>query len=162
MGRLSKAKIDQIHKLRRKGYLQKEVAEKVGVNVKTVKTYDPLRGTSRSGAKPTHELGRYKSPTSLLSDIRSLADWVSLLFLYTIDPDHVPCPRCLFSTQLSPEEKSGTVEMNVLENDDYECPECGYILTSPPKLSRRLLIGEVREELIRDGYLPDTGETRVE
>ena len=162
MGRLSKAKIDQIHKLRKKGYLQTEVAEKVGVNVKTVKTYDPLRGTSRSGAKPTHELGRHTSHTSLLSDVRSLADWVSLLFLYTIDPDRVPCPRCLLQMRLSQEEESRVVDMDMLEDGNYECPECGYILTSPPRLALRLLVGEAREELIRDGYLPDTGETRVE
>ena len=41
MGRLSKVKIDRIQKLRKKGYLQKEVAEMLGVNVKTVRTYDP-------------------------------------------------------------------------------------------------------------------------
>ena len=42
MGRLTKAKIDEIAKLREKGYTQKEVAQRVGVHVRTVRNYDPL------------------------------------------------------------------------------------------------------------------------
>jgi predicted transcriptional regulator len=43
MGRLTKAKIDEITKLREQNYTQKEIAEKVGVNLRTVRKYDPLR-----------------------------------------------------------------------------------------------------------------------
>ena len=42
MGRLTKAKIDAISKLREQGYTQKETAEKVGVHLRTVRKYDPL------------------------------------------------------------------------------------------------------------------------
>lgn len=45
MGRLTKAKIDKITKLRDEGYTQKEVAEKVDVDIKTVRKYDPQRQT---------------------------------------------------------------------------------------------------------------------
>ena len=39
MGRLTKAKIDKITNLRGEGYTQKEVAEKVDVDIKTVRKY---------------------------------------------------------------------------------------------------------------------------
>ena len=42
MGRLTKAKIDEIAKLREKGYTQKEVAQRAGVHMRTVRKYDPL------------------------------------------------------------------------------------------------------------------------
>lgn len=51
MGRLTKAKADEIEKLRKEGYTQKEVAEKVGVHLRTVRKYDPLR----EKPKPTRE-----------------------------------------------------------------------------------------------------------
>ena len=41
MGRLTKGKIDKIINLRNEGYTQKEVAQKVGVDIKTVRKYDP-------------------------------------------------------------------------------------------------------------------------
>jgi len=43
MGRLTKKKLDAIKKSRVDGYTQKETAERVGVDIKTVKKYDPLR-----------------------------------------------------------------------------------------------------------------------
>jgi len=43
MGRLTKTKVDEIEKLRREGYTQKETAEKVKVHLRTVRKYDPLR-----------------------------------------------------------------------------------------------------------------------
>lgn len=43
MGRLGKAKTDEITKLRQEGYTQKETAEKTGVHLRTVRKYDPLR-----------------------------------------------------------------------------------------------------------------------
>jgi len=43
MGRITKAKIDQIASLRKEGYTQGETADKVGVNLRTVRKYDPLR-----------------------------------------------------------------------------------------------------------------------
>lgn len=52
MGRLAKAKIDEISKLRRQGYTQKETAERVKVHLRTVRKYDPLK------PKPTREQDR--------------------------------------------------------------------------------------------------------
>jgi len=43
MGRLTKAKIDEVVKLRQQGYTQTETAEKVKVHLRTVRKYDPLR-----------------------------------------------------------------------------------------------------------------------
>ena len=43
MGRLTKAKIDEIARLRGQNYTQKETVEKVGVHLRTVRKYDPLR-----------------------------------------------------------------------------------------------------------------------
>ena len=43
MGRLTKAKIDQIEKMRKEGYTQQETAEKTGVHIRTVRKYDIKR-----------------------------------------------------------------------------------------------------------------------
>ena len=159
MGRLSKVKIDRIQKLRKKGYLQKEIAEMLGINIKTVRTYDPLRMTSKDRVKPVGEGEGHVLPTSFYSDIRSLADWISLLYLYVLNPNEIPCPHCLFPSLLSPESKSKKVMLRMLKKGDYKCPECGTTLVSPPNLSWRLLVAETAEELRREGLLPAKGET---
>ncbi len=41
MGRLSKNQTDQVAKLRKEGYLQKEIGQKLGINIRTVRKYDP-------------------------------------------------------------------------------------------------------------------------
>ena len=66
MGRLSKAKIDKIVKLREDGYIQKEVAQKVAVDIKTVRKYDPLR---QSVKQPQEE-------TPLLSELLKRIDGI--------------------------------------------------------------------------------------
>jgi len=43
MGKLTKAKIDEITRLRQEGYTQKEIAKKAKVHLRTVRKYDPLR-----------------------------------------------------------------------------------------------------------------------
>ncbi len=158
MGRLSKAKIDQIQRLRNKGFLQKEVAKTVGVNIKTVRTYDPLHTTPKPGGKPVRELKEHKLSISLLKDIRALADWIAILYLCIMEPNEIPCPHCLFPPSLPPKGKPKRVVLKMLDNGDYKCPECGEILASPPKLARRLLVTEVEEELRREGRLPAKGE----
>lgn len=52
MGRLTKAKQDQISKLRKQGHTQKETAEKLNVHLRTVRKYDPLR---EKPVRPTRE-----------------------------------------------------------------------------------------------------------
>lgn len=53
MGRLAKEKVDEIIRLRQRGYTQKEAAEKAKVHLRTVRKYDPLR--DRRPVKPTPE-----------------------------------------------------------------------------------------------------------
>ncbi len=43
MGRLTKAKTDQIARLRKAGYTQQETAQKTGVHIRTVRKYDFTR-----------------------------------------------------------------------------------------------------------------------
>ncbi len=63
MGRLTKAKIDQIRKLRKDGYTQKETAEKVDVCLRTVRKYDPIR----EKPEPTRE--RVKDLEQVISEL---------------------------------------------------------------------------------------------
>ena len=56
MGRLTKAKIDEIARLRKQGYTQKETAEKLNVHIRTVRKYDPLR--EKKPVMPTAEQDR--------------------------------------------------------------------------------------------------------
>ena len=56
MGRLIKAKIDEIARLRKQGYTQKETAEKLNVHIRTVRKYDPLR--EKKPVMPTAEQDR--------------------------------------------------------------------------------------------------------
>ena len=157
MGRLSKSKIDRIQKLIKKGYLQKEVAKMADVNVKTVRTYDPLRKTSTSRVQPVQNLKGHVPPPSFYRDIRFLADWIATLYLCVLDADKVPCPHCLFPSQQE-KRKSKVVVLKVLDNGDYKCPECGEILASPPNLAWRLFVTEAAEELRREEHLPAKGE----
>ena len=129
----------------------------VGVNVKTVRTYDPLQRTSKPEAKPARKPEGNRFPASFYSDVKNLAYWVTLLYLYEFDPDEIPCPRCLLPSSTA-KEKSKTVTLSVLENGDYKCPECGEILPSPPNLTWRLTLTQAREELRRDGFLPTKEE----
>ena len=52
MGRLTKARIDQIRKLRQEGYTQKETAGKAEVHLRTVRKYDVLRAQKPARATP--------------------------------------------------------------------------------------------------------------
>jgi len=53
MGRVSKAKIDEIKRLYQEGYTKKEVAEKVGVSRGTVAKYTPKEGVAPGGVGPS-------------------------------------------------------------------------------------------------------------
>lgn len=52
MGKLTKAKIDEITGLRQEGYTQKEIAEKAKVHLRTVRKYDPLRAQKPARTTP--------------------------------------------------------------------------------------------------------------
>lgn len=64
MGRLAKAKTDEISKLRQQGFTQKETAEKVKVHLRTVRKYDPLK---EKPIKPTRE--RVKELEEVISEL---------------------------------------------------------------------------------------------
>jgi len=64
MGRLAKAKTDEIVKLRQQGFTQRETAEKVKVHLRTVRKYDPLK---EKPIKPTRE--RVKELEEVISEL---------------------------------------------------------------------------------------------
>jgi len=156
MGRLSKVKIDRIQKLRNKGYLQKEVAQMVGVNIKTVRVYDPLPRTSKPGDRAIKKSEEIMPDIEIYKDLRDLANWVTILSLYL--PDEIPCPSCLFPSRLGAKKKSKTVMLKVLDDGDYKCPECGTVFMSPPRLAWHLLVTEVAEEVRRRKFGSNKGE----
>ena len=53
MGRIPKAKIDEIKRFYQEGYTKKEVAEKVGVSRGTVAKYTPKEGVAPRGVGPS-------------------------------------------------------------------------------------------------------------
>ena len=85
MGRLRKTKVDMIVKLRRQQYTQVETAEQVGVHLKTVQKYDPLRRPKRT---VTNEEADHTSIADLKMGLANLTAWVEGIlatFLIKID-----------------------------------------------------------------------------
>jgi len=116
MGILEKRKRDRIVKMRKEGYTQKEVAEAVGVHVRTVRKYDSVRGAgSVKGRSLEARL------TACEEALRTSLDWLHLLsFMVPTDEEHL-CPKC------------GSYRMKY---DDYVestfvCERCGYQYTLP-------------------------------
>jgi len=93
MGRLRKAKIDSIQKLRQQGYTQAETAEKVGVHLKTVQKYDPLRKS-----KKTEDISLLTqlSFDDLDNFVNSLIWWIMCIehTLMTKLDTKIMCPEC--------------------------------------------------------------------
>lgn len=147
MGRLSKAKVDQIQKLRKKGYLQKEVAEMAGVDIKTVRAYDPMRRISKPEVQAIKEPEKSTPDIELYKGLTKLANWVTILSIHL--PGKIYCPNCLFPSGLELEKKSKAVILRLLDDGDYRCSECGALFPSPPKLAWRLLVNEVAEDVKR-------------
>ena len=116
MGRLPKKKIDAIAKLRKQGDLQKEVAEKLGIHIRTVQKYDPTRVAVK----------RYPAVNDLTESIREvlpiILNWLSVLssWLLSEKKDICNCPMCLTD---SFEYDWG--------KDMFICRECGYRLIVP-------------------------------
>lgn len=155
MGRLSKARIDQIARLRNKGYLQKEVAQRVGVNIKTVRAYDPLARPAKREAEDVEKLDAM-SAVEIHRDLGVLAKWLVIMSLSL--PEEIPCPICLYPSFLEPKMKSRTVILKMLDDGDYKCPECGTVLTSPLRLAWRLSVAQVIEEGRREKSGSGKGE----
>ena len=114
MGRLYKAKVDKIQELSKQGYLQREIAEKLGLHVRTVRKYDPSNRSTSSGSNPTGSV-----PESIRNVIALILDYIdfmeSNLELDKIRNGH--CPRC--------SEKQ--FEFDAIKFV-YECGNCGHRL----------------------------------
>jgi predicted transcriptional regulator len=121
VGRLRKAKIDQIAKLRSEGYTQAETAEKIGVCLKTVRKYDP---ESISGsAKEWQEL---KTLPQRVRKLEEVAKSLSLLALSNqierIAKDEkywLWCPKCDSPVEVEELKDKKT------KKSYYGCHECG-------------------------------------
>ena len=90
MGRLTKKKADQIANLRKQGYTQKEVTEKLGVHVRTVRKYDPIRVTVK------HCHTDNDDTESIRGVIPAILDWLDILAFLRLSSgkDKHACPGC--------------------------------------------------------------------
>ena len=119
MGRLTKKKADQIANLRKQAYTQKEVAEKLGVHVRTVRKYDPTRVTVKH--RPTD------ATESIRGVIAVILDWLDILTLLLLSSgkDKHACPRCCIDSLEFDSEK-----------ETFICRECGYRPIMPENICR--------------------------
>ena len=116
LGILEKRKRDMIVKMRKEGYIQREIAEKLGVNLKTVRKYDHSTSCG-SGKRRTQE----ERLTACEAAIRTALDWLHLLWFMAPTDQLYDCPKC------------GSYRMKY---DDYVestfvCERCGYQYTLP-------------------------------
>lgn len=119
MGRIRKAKIDMIIKLRKEGYTQAEVAEKVGVHLKTVQRYDPMRQDNK--AKGTASLTQ-AFIENLQDQIKTLGDWIAAIQVTLMEVQHIPdlrCPVCYDGKLVDDENRPGMFYCT-LEDCEYE------------------------------------------
>lgn len=88
--------------------------------------------------------------------VLDLARWAIVYWADLPDPvDGIDCPSCLFPSRLSKKE-SGTVTMEMIEDGDFKCPECGLRIKNPPQLAWALLVSKVAEEVRREKFFrPD-------
>lgn len=121
MGRLRKAKIDMIGKLRKDGYTQVETAEKTGVHLKTVQKYDPLK---RPGKAASTRATRSVSKEDLEFRLTNLGNWINSIhatFIHKLDIKLI-CPACFKSyLELDDNEPGST----------YVCKKCHYKIPFP-------------------------------
>ena len=94
MGRIAKKTIDRIIAMRLEGYLQREVAEELDIDPKTVGNYDPLR--SVVAALPPIE-----------ERVARLEDWVRMITMWV--PAHVSEVCVSLAIQLHRGEKQITM-----------------------------------------------------
>jgi len=116
MGRLTKAQIDEIAKLRKEEYTQKEIAERLHVHPRTVRKYDPLR-------QQRSEERSVENRLSVLEEaIRVCWDYIGLLYVAVLrsaigeclETETYVCPRC--NGKLIYDEDKVT----------YICKKCGH------------------------------------
>lgn len=116
MGRLAKAQTDEIAKLRKEGYTQKEIAERLHVHPRTVRKYDPLRQERSEERSVGNRL-------SVLEEaIRVCWDYIDLIYVAVLrsaigeclEKETYLCPRC--QGKLIYDEDKVT----------YICKKCGH------------------------------------
>jgi len=117
MGRLRKAKVDEIVRLRSEGYTQKETAEKAKVNLKTVRKYDPLKESKQC-------------ITPLEEKVRCLEHLVHYLVGMTTGRDEAPplCPHCENQDLLWAEGQQSEARRTVPDIHTWACPKCGFFI----------------------------------
>jgi len=120
MGRLTKAKIDLIVKLRKEGYTQQETSQKTGVHVRTVRKYDVTR--TRNGIDNKTAIGNVQQA------IRVLMDWVWVLIWPLMSEEGLNCPHCL-GESVSYDDKAET----------FLCHQCGYRMVLPDDICENCL-----------------------
>ena len=127
MPRLPKKKLDAIKKVRLEGYTQKETAERVGVDIKTVKAHDPLR----SERKEVSLEGRLERLETICKSLAAKHQWLTSEFDmalvalsrlldedgrrlgdYLDEPEKSICPKCCGDM--------------VEDEAHYRCLECGF------------------------------------
>lgn len=121
MGRLTKAQVDEIAKLRKEGYTQKEVAERLHVHPRTVRKYDPLHQDRLEERSVENRL------SALEEAIRTCWDYIDLLYWAmarspiggSLEKETYVCPRC--SGKLRFDEEKVT----------YICVNCGHKFSIP-------------------------------
>jgi transcription initiation factor TFIIIB Brf1 subunit/transcription initiation factor TFIIB len=123
MGRITKEKIDQIGKLRKEGYCQKEIAQKVGVSVRTVRKYDPTRKSKSESPYPTEQRLR-----AIWEVIPLILDWLDVLIPLLLYEEKHACPRC----------RSDETEFH-LEESIFYCSDCDLSLFFPREICRQCL-----------------------
>jgi predicted transcriptional regulator len=111
MGRLTKKKIDEIRGLRKQGYCQKEIAEKVRVHVKTVRKYDPTSKTRKH-----HTLERQIE--TIEQALAIMLDWLKISNPPSVSIERLFCPRCQTEESLYYD----------VEEEVFTCSECGFKL----------------------------------
>ena len=120
MGRLTKAKVDQIGKLRNEGYTQQEVAQKIDVHVRTVRKYDVTRTKNSLDNKTTIR--------NVQQTIRVIMDWVWVLIWPLMSEEDLNCPNCL-GESVSYDEEVNT----------FVCHQCGYRMVLPDDICENCL-----------------------
>jgi len=123
MGRLRKAKIDEVIRLRNDGYTQQETAERARVNLKTVRKYDPLK-QPKYVAAPLEER------------VWCLEHFVHYIIGVAIDREEYPplCPQCEDQDMLMVEGKETETRRAKPYTHTWACPKCAFFLNTYRRL----------------------------
>lgn len=124
MGKLTKAKLVEIDKLRKEGYTQKETAERLHIHPRTVRKHDPLRQDRAEEQSVENRL------SALEEAIRTCWDYIDLLYWTIIrspicgslEEETHRCPRC--QGKLRFDDKKVT---HVCANCGHEYPLLEYL-----------------------------------